>query len=211
MRTPTLAAVVLAAVFAGCAGEARESSPDAGRAERRATPRTCAATPGGSDRMTLAPAGTPSRIRLGPGMELTRTRRTLAGARRGAQLLLSGTVRTAGCAPLAGATVQAWQPNGAGLYGPGEDDRVRCCYVQGTARTDARGRYAMRTVVPRGYGRGPPHIHLQAGHPSAAALVTEVLFGEQAAHEGTTVRLEPVGGGEGHAFRAGFDIVLRDR
>jgi protocatechuate 3,4-dioxygenase beta subunit len=103
------------------------------------------------------PTGAPEPVRMGPGMELRRTAETIA-AGRGEPLLVTGTVRRGKCRPAAGVTLNAWQANAKGLYGPG---RQRCCYLQATVRTDRHGRYALDTIVPGGYDGGPPHIHIE--------------------------------------------------
>ena len=108
-------------------------------------------------------------------MELKATRRNLAAARVGKPLVVTGIVRGEDCAPLPGATINVWQTNGKaatarhGRPGP-------CCYLAGTVRTGADGRYTLDTVMPRGYDGGPAHIHMHAGHPKAQGVTTELVF-----------------------------------
>ena len=52
-------------------------------------------------------------------MELKATKRNLAAARVGEPLVVTGIVRGENCAPLPGATINAWQTNGEGRYGRG--------------------------------------------------------------------------------------------
>jgi protocatechuate 3,4-dioxygenase beta subunit len=173
------AAIALVIVAAGCGGS-----------EQRAAKASCTPSEGAVEPVDLAPAGTASRVRLGPGMELKATRRNLAAARVGTPLVVTGIVRGEDCTPLAGATVVAWQTNGKGRYGPRRGGQDRCCYLTGVARTDQGGRYTLDTVMPRGYEGGAAHIHMRAGHPSTEGVVTELVFDR------------PV-------EAAGFDIVLR--
>jgi protocatechuate 3,4-dioxygenase beta subunit len=177
------AIVVTLVVAAGCGGD--ETKP----VERAA--RTCGPTAGEVETVTAAPADTPSRVRLGPGMTLEPTPKTLAAARIGKPLVVTGVVSGSDCAPLAGATVTAWQTNGRGHYGPGQGGD-HCCYLTGTVRTDADGRYTFDTVMPKGYDGGPAHIHFEAGHPDAEGLVTELIF-------------------DAPTTRAEYDITLRPR
>jgi protocatechuate 3,4-dioxygenase beta subunit len=158
--------IVLLALAAGCGDSARPVAE-----------RSCSPTAGEGERVELAPAGTPSRVRLGPGMELKATRRTLA-AGHGQPLVVAGTVRGEDCTPLAGATVNVWQTNGEGRYGPRRGGRDLCCYLQGTVLTAADGRYRLDTVFPGGYDNATPHIHVTAGHPEAEGLITELVFDE---------------------------------
>jgi protocatechuate 3,4-dioxygenase beta subunit len=162
---------VVLVVLAGCGGASSSPEPD-----RTAAKRTCAPTDGHAESVSPAPAGTPSRVRLGPGMELKATTRTLAGARAGTPLEVTGVVRGADCEPLDGATINVWQTNGKGRYGPLVGGHDRCCYLTGTMRTRADGRYSFVSVMPRGYAGGPPHIHVEAGHPGAQGIVTEIVF-----------------------------------
>ena len=162
-------AILIALLLAGCGGDEQPPAP-----ERAA--KTCAPTEGEADTVAAAPAGTPSRVRPGPGMELTANRRTLAAAKIGSPLVVTGVIRGTDCAPLAGATVEMHQTNGNGRYGPRIDGRDVCCWLQATARTDATGRYTLDTVYPRGYDGGPSHIHFAFGHPDAEGIVTELVF-----------------------------------
>jgi protocatechuate 3,4-dioxygenase beta subunit len=179
-------AIAVSIALASCGGGSDRDRPAA------AATRSCAPTIGEQQimahAMTLAAAGTPSRVRMGPGMELDVTPRTLA-AGRGDALVVTGVVRGTDCAPLAGATINAWQANAAGRYGPRQGAGDRCCYLQGTVRTDARGRYTLDTIAPSGYARGEPHVHMEVGHPRAAGVVTQLVL-------------------EGDEREATFDVVL---
>jgi protocatechuate 3,4-dioxygenase beta subunit len=169
-------AVIVVAFVVGC-----------GDSPKRAVS-TCAPTPGEPpEQVATAPHGTPARVRLGPGGDVERTRATIAAGRRGKPLVVSGVVRGPDCRRLAGATVNAWQTNAAGKYGPGRT----CCYLQGTVRTDRRGRYALDTVVPGSYG-GRAHIHIEAGHEAAGGVLTELVI-------------------DGRPSRIKYDVVLPGR
>jgi protocatechuate 3,4-dioxygenase beta subunit len=175
------ASVLLLLLAAGCGGS---SEPVA------ETKKPCDPTEGAVEAVERAGSGTDSRVRLGPGMELKATKRNLEAARVGKPLVVTGTVSGEDCAPLAGATIHAWQANGKGRYGPRRGGRDVCCYLAGTVRTDADGRYTLDTVMPRGYAGGRAHIHMQAGHPEAEGVTTELVLDA------------PTGSAE-------FDIVLR--
>jgi protocatechuate 3,4-dioxygenase beta subunit len=181
----------------------------------------CEPTPGeaaqGTTREVAADA--PSTARLGPGGEVERTAATVAaGWRGGTRLTVSGTVYGADCeTPLAGASIQVWQTNAAGEYGPGQGTGdERCCYLGAGLRTDAHGRYRFETVRPghyKGEAQPPPaHIHFEVRHPEADGLLTELLF-EGDPHlgpdpPGAVVKLEPAPGAGQGALQARFDIVL---
>ena len=177
--------MILLALAAGCGGSSPQPDPTAAK-------RSCEPTTGAVESVVSSGTGTESRVRLGPGMELEATKRTLAAARVGTPLVVTGVVRGDDCAPLAGATINAWQTNGKGRYGPVVGGRDRCCYLTGTVRTGDDGRYTLDTVMPRGYGNGPAHIHMEAGHPDAQGVVTELVF-------------------DAPTKTADFDIVLRVR
>jgi hypothetical protein len=181
----------------------------------------CAPTRGEAAQGTReVPADAPSTARLGPGGELARTAATVAKGRGGQRLVVSGTVYRADCAtPLAGASIEVWQTNAEGEYGPGQaSGDVRCCYLAAALRTDERGRYRLHTVQPghyKGEPQPPPaHIHFEVRHPDARGLLTELLFeGDPRLPPdppGAVTRPEPVPGSDPPLLRARFDIVLGD-
>jgi protocatechuate 3,4-dioxygenase beta subunit len=164
-------------------------------------------------------ADAPSTGRLGPGGEVRRTAETVAKARGGQRLVVSGTVYRADCAtPLAGASMEVWQTNAEGEYGPGQGTGdERCCYLAAALRTDGRGRYELHTVVPghyKGEAQPPPaHIHFEVRHPDAGGVLTELLFeGDPRLGPdppGVVARPVAVPGSDPPVLRARFDIVLR--
>lgn len=114
-------------------------------------------------------------LELGPGPGIPPT-----GA-KGEKLVITGTVYAEGCTPLPGAMLNVWQTDANGEYGPGHgSDDMRCCYLMGSLRTDARGRYQLITVKPahyKGEQRPPPtHIHVEISHPQAGRSQTEIVF-----------------------------------
>jgi protocatechuate 3,4-dioxygenase beta subunit len=164
-------------------------------------------------------ADAPSTGRLGPGGEVARTAETVAKGRDGQRLVVSGTVYAEDCTtPLTGASIEVWQTNAAGEYGPGQGTAdERCCYLAAALRTDQRGRYRFETVKPghyKGEERPPPaHIHFEVRHPEAAGVLTELLFEGDPwlgpDPPGAVVRPERVPGSDPPAMAARFDIVLR--
>jgi protocatechuate 3,4-dioxygenase beta subunit len=104
------------------------------------------------------------------------------------ELVVLGTVYDQDCTPLAGATLNVWQTDANGVYGPGHGgDELECCYLQGIVRTDENGRYQLNTVRPGHYqGQQPPppaHIHVELSGPgsggkSSAGLMTEIVFAD---------------------------------
>ena len=180
----------------------------------------CVPTPGEAAQGTRSVAAdAPSTGRLGPGGEVARTAETVAKGRGGQRLVVSGTVYAEDCTtPLAGASIEVWQTNAAGEYGPGQGTGdERCCYLAAALRTDQRGRYRFETVKPghyKGEERPPPaHIHFEVRHPEAAGVLTELLFEGDPwlgpDPPGAVVRPEPVPGSDPPAMAARFDIVLR--
>lgn len=117
------AAVVLGGGWAVLAArdQGRPAAPSA-RLGGTAANRAWTVTPGQPAQGTATVAAdAPSRTRLGPGMELRPSAKAIAASRRGQRLLVSGTVYAADCTtPLAGASLQVWQTNADGEYGPSQ-------------------------------------------------------------------------------------------
>ena len=97
----------------------------------------------------------------------------------GQTLVLEALILDRQCRPVSGADVHLWHADAAGLYGPAGSDR--CCYYDGTVRSDADGRFRVRTIRPAQYpvpDAPPAHIHLELAH-AAGHLETEIIFGPQ--------------------------------
>jgi protocatechuate 3,4-dioxygenase beta subunit len=84
----------------------------------------------------------------------------------GDRLMLSGRVLSAGGRPIAGAVMDLRQADATGNY--------RSDAYRGRIRTDAQGRYEVRTVVPESY-YGARHIHITVSHGNEQ-VDTRVLF-----------------------------------
>ncbi len=211
-RCVAVAGAILA-LAGGCMGDTGEGETGDRPVPRRtlAEAADCAPTPGGGNEAPdEAPAGTPSTTRLGPGGAVPGTAETIALSRAGEPLIVTGVVYGPDCrTPLGGATIEAWQTDSRGHYGPGED----CCYLRGVVRTGGDGRYTLQTVVPGRYDEGNPpprHIHLKVGHPDARPVMTEILFaGDPGIGTANPLAVTPSTGQDGQ--RAEFRIVLGAR
>jgi len=111
-------------------------------------------------------------------------------------ILLWGRVSSAAGKGLANAKVMIWQTSGSGTYDLQEGDGSAIDY-RGTFRTDAEGRYFLRTVRPLGYyipmdgpvgdlvraqnrlGKRPAHIHFLISAPGFRELVTALYFPDE--------------------------------
>ena len=115
------------------------------------------------------------------------------GDEPGEKLIFSGTVRATDGSPLAGATLDVWQANGATEYSNFNPD-VPEYNLRGRLRTDDDGGFEFETVVPSPYevptsgatgrllaalGRSafrPAHIHFKISHEAASPLTTQIYF-----------------------------------
>ena len=153
-------------------------------------------------------------LELGPGPGIPAT--TAAGEK----LVIVGSVYAKDCTPLKGVRMNFWQTDANGEYGPGHGSAdMRCCYLMGSLRTDAHGRYQLITVKPAHYkGEQPPppaHIHIEISHPQAGQFGAEIVFtGDpylpRSLQGYVLVTLETVpGSGEAPAYLRGVaDIIL---
>lgn len=209
--------VALSCGLAACSGNGVDTAgTDTSAGETAAA---CEATAGGPAQSTSSSGATSSSITLGPSEEITAEEADReAPHREGVPLVLSGTVYQADCeTPAAGATINVWQTDARGVYGPGQQsDNLRCCYLQGALETGSDGGYTIETIRPGHYrGQDPPppaHIHMEVLYRGGGVL-TEVLFvgdpylpdGEL---EGEVVELREESAADGKRFTGRFDIVL---
>lgn len=94
----------------------------------------------------------------------------------GDPIMLTGYVLDTACRPIAGAVVDFWQADGAGVY---DNDGYR---LRGYTLTDDAGRYTMETVVPGEYPGRTPHIHVKVQRPGGAVLTSQIYFPDEAAN-----------------------------
>lgn len=112
---------------------------------------------------------------------------------RGAPLAVTGQVTALDGSALGGALVEVWHANGEGLYENQEPDRQPEFNLRGRMRADDTGRFAFRTIKPRGYrlpedgpvgrlmnGLGlrlerPAHLHFRITAPGHEVLTTHVF------------------------------------
>jgi len=86
------------------------------------------------------------------------------------KMVLSGTVRSADCKPLANVSLDFWHADDKGEY-DGAGYRYR-----GIVTTDALGRYRLETNMPPPYSGRPRHIHVKLQRIGARALTTQLYF-----------------------------------
>ncbi|MBX9700268.1 MAG: hydroxyquinol 1,2-dioxygenase [Acetobacteraceae bacterium] len=115
--------------------------------------------------------------------------------RAGQEIILFGQVLDPAGRPVPGAEIDIWQTNAAGLYDLQAQD-ASVMDLRGRFRTDAEGRFHMRTVKPIGYsipmdgpvgpfvkrqgrhGMRPAHIHILVAAPGYRELVTALYLAD---------------------------------
>ncbi|MEU9160958.1 intradiol ring-cleavage dioxygenase [Streptomyces sp. NPDC048424] len=157
----TAGAAALAAACAGPAGTRGAAGQPSASAPR---PPTGSATPS----CVLA-------VEAGAGpyyLDLDRVRSDITEGMGGVPFRLDLTVvrASAGCRPLAAATVDVWHADPSGAYSTGKST-----FLRGTQVTDDAGRCAFRTIVPGWYAGLAPHIHFKV-HPDSRTETTSQLF-----------------------------------
>lgn len=124
-------------------------------------PKACAAT---ADNIEgpFYKAGAPSRATF------------IADSDPGERLLLTGSVRSIECTPIANAVLDIWHADARGGY---DNDGFG---LRGTLRTDEHGRWALRTIIPGRYLNGkqyrPSHIHVKVRARGKDELTTQLYF-----------------------------------
>ena len=85
-------------------------------------------------------------------------------------MVLTGTVMSTACRPVAGALLDFWQADDRGEY---DNAGYR---LRGHQFADARARYRLETIVPGLYPGRTRHFHVKVQAPGRPALTTQVYF-----------------------------------
>lgn len=105
-----------------------------------------------------------------------------AGQAQGETLLLAGKLYDAAGAPVAGAVIEIWQTDAAGIYlhpnDPGLANRDPHFQGYGEAVTAADGSYWFLTLLPGTYENRPRHIHVKVKMNGQELLTTQFYFAE---------------------------------
>ena len=124
---------------------------------------------------------------------------------RGIPLLVTGDVVDTQCRPVRGALLDFWQADAAGEY---DNQGYR---LRGHQFADARGRYALRTILPGLYPGRTRHIHVKVQRPHGKILTTQLYFPGEPRNRTDNIfdsslvmDIRRVGNGR----RAGFRFVL---
>jgi len=104
-------------------------------------------------------------------------RQDITEGRSGTPLTLALTVVSVanGCAPVANATIEAWQCDAAGAY---SEYTVAGTFLRGLQRTDANGVATFNTIYPGWYTGRAPHIHLEIFVNGSSVKTTQMAFPE---------------------------------
>ena len=88
----------------------------------------------------------------------------------GPKIVLTGTVLTTDCQPIAHALLDFWQADAQGRY---DNTGYR---MRGHQFTDEAGRYTLETVVPGLYPGRTRHFHVKVQAPNQPVLTTQLYF-----------------------------------
>lgn len=111
-----------------------------------------------------------------------------AQSAEGEAVVVDGTVRDEAGAPLSGVLIDLWQANRHGRYAHERDPNPAPLdpHFQGWAqlRSDAEGRYRVRTIIPGAYPVSaewsrPPHLHFKLALRGYHELTTQMYFAGQ--------------------------------
>ena len=126
----------------------------------------------------------------------------------GTRLVLTGTVLSTDCRPVARALLDFWQADDRGQY---DNTGFR---LRGHQFTDGQGRFRLETIVPGLYPGRTRHLHVKVQAPGRPVLTTQLYFPGEAgnARDGIfDARLlldAPRASGAGEGRTATFDFVL---
>ncbi|WP_051838338.1 intradiol ring-cleavage dioxygenase [Streptomyces sp. NRRL F-2580] len=171
-------AVLRAAGTAGAAALAAACSGSGGTRGAAGQPSASAPRPPTG---TVTGTPTPScvlAVEAGAGpyyLDLDRVRSDITEGLGGVPFRLDLTVVrvSAGCRPLAAATVDVWHADPSGAYSTGGST-----FLRGTQVTDAVGRCVFRTIVPGWYAGLAPHIHFKVRPDNRTETTSQFFFPE---------------------------------
>jgi len=107
--------------------------------------------------LTAGASGSPAPPTRDPGWDI----RIAPPDEPGDSLIVTGVVCLNG-RPAPGVSVRVYHADARGRYAQRADQPPR---LTGVMRTDSVGRYRFRTILPMGYGGGPPHVHFEVWGP----------------------------------------------
>ena len=99
----------------------------------------------------------------------------------GTRLLLSGQVLSTRCMPIAGALLDFWHTDDAGVY-DNEGYNFR-----GHQFADETGRFVLETIVPGIYPGRTRHIHVRVQAPNQPILTTQLYFPAESGNQGDSI------------------------
>src|SRR5205823_8563378 len=88
----------------------------------------------------------------------------------GTRIVVTGSVLTTDCRPIAGALVDFWQADDRGVY---DNAGYR---LRGHQFADEAGRYLLETIVPGLYPGRTRHFHVKVQAPNQPVLTTQLFF-----------------------------------
>lgn len=103
----------------------------------------------------------------------------------GQVIYIQGTVADPKCNPIGGVRVEIWQASSKGKYNHSEDnnpiDPDPHFQYWGLDKTDEKGNYVFKTIIPGHYPIGggryrPPHVHFKVFAAGFISLTTQMYF-----------------------------------
>ncbi len=105
-------------------------------------------------------------------------RTNLREGKSGTPLKVSGSVVDTADRPVMNGLIEIWHADQAGDY---DLDGFRC---RASLKTTRQGEYGFETVMPKGYGGRPRHIHYKISADGFETLVTQLYFENDPFFEG---------------------------
>jgi len=95
----------------------------------------------------------------------------------GTRMVLTGTILATNCQPVAGALVDFWHADDAGVY---DNAGYR---LRGHQFADDQGHYTLETIMPGLYPGRTRHFHVKVQAPNQPILTTQLYFPGEAQNE----------------------------